>query len=160
MGEALKARLKQNRFENPLQEALLNLMVASGHIHEFLEKTCAPFGITHVQYNLLRILRGVHPKGHPRCEIARRMIERSPDVTRLIDRLEKQGLVERIPSEKDRRLSVTRITPKGLQLIKKLPIEQGLQRYFSERISLRDRRELSRICEGLYESEIIPDADK
>ncbi len=152
MGEALKKRIKQTAdFESPVEEALLNLMVAADHARGRLERACAGFGITPGQYNVLRILRGVHPSGHPRCEIAARLIEKAPDVTRLVNRLEAQGLVERDRSEEDRRLSLTRITKKGLRLLDAMntAMEQA-NRYFSERISRQDCRELTRICEGIY----------
>ena len=130
---------------------MLNLMVAADHIRTRIDHACAEYGITHGQYNVLRILRGVYPEGHPRCEIAARMIERAPDVTRLVDRLETQGLVERDRSAEDRRLSLTRITKKGLQLLDQVdPALAGVYRYFTERVSRRDCRELSRICEGVY----------
>jgi DNA-binding MarR family transcriptional regulator len=145
MGEALKRRIKQETsFANPAQEAMLNLMVAADHFRAQLDRVCAQFGITHGQYNVLRILRGVHPEGHPRCEIAARMLEKAPDVTRLVDRLEAQGLVERTRSEADRRLSL---------LEEVQPAMEGVERYFAERVSRRDARELSRICEGLYGDE-------
>ncbi len=151
MGDALKRRLKQARFENLTQEAMLNLLVAAGHLREQLDRVCSEYGITHGQYNVLRILRGTHPGGYPRCEIAGRMVEKAPDVTRLVDRLERQGLVERGTSEQDGRLSVTRITRKGLDLLDHMaPGIEAVHAYFAERVSLRDRRELSRICEGLY----------
>lgn len=154
MGEALKERLKQAKFESTLQEALLNLLVAAGHVRERTERVCDEHGITGAQYNVLRILKGVYPEGHARCDIASRMIERAPDVTRLIDRLEEQGLVERERSDQDRRLSITRITRKGLDLLERMrPQIGGVHSYFGERISLSDRRELSRICEGLYSQE-------
>ena len=81
MGEALKRRIKQARFENPQQEALLNLVIAGNYIREQLERAVGEHGITLPQYNVLRILRGVFPEGHPRCEIATRMLDRAPDVT-------------------------------------------------------------------------------
>ena len=151
MGEALKRRIKQERFDSPAHEAMLNLMVAADHVRERIDGVCSEYGITHGQYNALRILKGVYPEGHPRCEIAVRMLERAPDVTRLVDRLETQGLVERDRSEEDRRLSITRITPKGLDLLLQMqPRLEEVHRYFSERVSRRDCRELSRICEGIY----------
>ena len=154
MGEALKNRIKQDRFENPVQEVLLNLLVAAGHVRERLDRVFASYEITHQQYNVLRILKGKHPEGYPRCEISNRMIEKAPDVTRLIDRLEQQGLVERARSQEDRRLSITRITRAGLRLLDSLqPHVEEVLAYFAERVSLRDRRELSRICEGLYEED-------
>src|SRR5689334_18026073 len=99
-------------------EAMLNLFVAVDHLRGKVGDVCGRFGITNGQYNVLRILRGAHPDGHPRCEIAKRMIEKAPDVTRLVDRLEAMGFVERARSKDDRRLSIARITPKGLQLLK------------------------------------------
>ena len=84
MGEVLKRRIKQKAdFESPAQEAMLNLLVAGDYIHRRLERVCARFGLTRPQYNVLRMLRGAHPQGHPRGEIASRMLTRSPDVTRL-----------------------------------------------------------------------------
>jgi len=151
MGEGLKKRLRQARFESPVQEAMLNLLVAAGHVRERIEGVCSDFGITHTQFNVLRILKGAYPSGYARCDIAVRMIEKAPDVTRLIDRLEEQGLVERDRSESDRRLSITRITPSGIKLLERMQSRvEEVHRYFADRISLRDRRELSRICEGLY----------
>lgn len=156
MGEALRKRIRQTAdFSSPAEEAMLNLMVTADHIRTLLDRVCVDYGITHGQYNVLRILRGVHPEGHPRCEISARMLEKAPDVTRLVDRLETQGLVRRSRSEVDRRLSITLITANGLSLLEEMePALEGVARYFAERVSRRDARELSRICEGLYEEEV------
>lgn len=151
MGDALRQRIQQDRFESPLQEALINLLVAADYIRDLHEQNCTEFGITASQYNVLRILRGVHPAGHPRCEIARRMVERAPDVTRLIDRLEKQALVSRDRTERDRRLSISRITQAGLDLLARMePRMREGQARLAERIALSDCPEISRICEGIY----------
>lgn len=157
MGEALKRRIKQTAdFASPTEEAMLNLMVAADYVRARLDRVCAEFGVTHGQYNVLRILRGVHPEGHPRCEIVARMLEKAPDVTRLVDRLEAQGLVTRDRSEADRRLSVTRITPKGLELLGRMETPMAeINRHFGELVSRRDCRELSRICEGVYGEEEV-----
>lgn len=155
MGEALKRRIKQKAdFANPAQEAMLNLIVAADYVCTRLERVCAEFGITRPQYNVLRILRGVHPGGHPRGEIAARLLASAPDVTRLVDRLETQGLVERERVKEDRRLSVTRITKKGLRLLEEIHphISEEHQR-FGRRVSRRDCLELSRICETVYDEE-------
>ena len=71
------------------------------------------------QYNVLRILRG-SPDGLPCGEIASRMITRDPDITRLLDRLEKRGLISRSRQTKDRRMVLARITPDGLKLLARL----------------------------------------
>src|SRR5512135_1869674 len=78
------------------------------------------------QYNVLRILRG-SPDGLTCGEIGNRMITRDPDITRLLDRMEKRGLIERWRETKDRRVVQARITPEGLKLLAKLdePVEQG-----------------------------------
>src|SRR5215204_1880034 len=85
-----------------------------------MNDVCREHGVTHDQYNILRILRGVHPTGHPRCEIAKRLISRAPDVTRLLDRLVRQGLVERGWAPDNRRHSIATITPVGLALLEKI----------------------------------------
>jgi DNA-binding MarR family transcriptional regulator len=78
------------------------------------------------QYNVLRILRG-SPDGLPCGEITSRMITRDPDITRLLDRLEKRTLISRCRETRDRRMVMARITPDGLKLLTRLdePIEQA-----------------------------------
>jgi DNA-binding MarR family transcriptional regulator len=73
------------------------------------------------QYNVLRILRGAS-EGLPCGEIANRMITRDPDITRLLDRLEKRGLIWRCRETKDRRMVMSRITPSGLELLGRLDV--------------------------------------
>lgn len=68
------------------------MLIAASRIREQLDKACVEFGITHGQYNVLRILRGINPDGDARNEISQRMIEKAPDVTRLVDRLGKSQL--------------------------------------------------------------------
>src|SRR5215471_16931585 len=82
--------------------------------------------ISPTQYNVLRILRG-SPDGLPCGEIANRMITRDPDITRLLDRLEKRGLISRWRESKDRRVVLARITPNGLKLLTRLdqPVEEA-----------------------------------
>jgi DNA-binding MarR family transcriptional regulator len=82
--------------------------------------------LSSTQYNVLRILRGA-PEGLPCGEIANRMITRDPDVTRLLDRMEKRKLISRCRDEHDRRTVMTRITPEGLDVLGRLdePIQSG-----------------------------------
>lgn len=78
------------------------------------------------QYNVLRILRGA-PDGLPCGEIGSRMITRDPDITRLLDRLEKRGLISRCRGTKDRRMVMAQITPEGLKLLGRLdePVQEA-----------------------------------
>lgn len=154
MGETLRQRIKQRRFDSPAHEATLNLLVASGHVRQLVDAACEAHGITQAQYNVLRILRGAHPGGYPRGEISGRMVERAPDVTRLIDRLERRRLAERTRSTADRRQSITRITAAGLDLLRRMdPVLRAIHRRLAARMSPRDLRELSRICELVYGEE-------
>lgn len=152
MGQILRDRIKQTvPFEDRSQEAMLNLFVASAHVRRRVESVCQQFDLQFSHHNVLRILRGVHPEGHPRCEISDRMLDPSPDVTRLIDKLVERGLVERSRSEEDRRMTIHTITDKGLSLLDELdPKIRDVQEWFGERVSERDLRHLSRICEGIY----------
>jgi DNA-binding MarR family transcriptional regulator len=155
VGDVLKRRIKQDRFESPLQEAVLNLLVAAGYVQERMDRVCAEHGITGVQYNVLRILRGAHPGGHSRSDVAVRLVDRAPDVTRLLDRLEAQGYVERSRSGADKRHSISTITAAGIALLERMdPAVRATHERLAKRISPRDRRELSRICEGLYGDDV------
>lgn len=133
------------------QEALLNLFLASNHLKKKIDDVCGKYGITHPQYNVLRILKGAYPEGYPRCEIIPRMIDQAPDVTRIIDNLEKRQLIERIISEKDRRLSITRVTQQGLDLL--LNMEGAFDDVlvnFRESLTEDEISKLSQICEKVY----------
>lgn len=151
MGDTLKLRIQQTRFDSPIQEAVLNVFVTAGHLRERVNQICGAFDLTHAQYNVLRILKGGPQHGYPRREILERMLERAPDVTRLIDRLEERKLVERERSPEDRRLSLTRITPAGLAILDRIqPRIRELLDDLGERLDAKECRELSRLCEALY----------
>jgi len=155
MGEILKKRLKQEKFSNVEQEGLLNLFIASNYLHSKLEIVCNNFNITLAQFNVLRILKGAHPEGYPRGEIIRRMVEPSPDVTRLIDRLIKEGLVERFYSDNDRRLSLARITKKGIALLTRInpEVDKFLLEYSSV-LTKSEKEILTNLLEKLYAKEV------
>ena len=155
MTKALYKRLKQTtKFNSVEAEATLNLLIAAYSVRTLLDNTCSKFGITTPQYNVLRILRGKYPDGYPRCEIINRMIEPAPDVTRIIDRLIKERLVERFQSNEDRRHSISRITQKGLKLLDDIfPHLQETEKRISETLTKTELNELSRICEKIYDVE-------
>ena len=155
MGEKLKQWLKQSKFESLDQETALNIFVTAYFLRSKHEEIMAKYGLTMPQYNVLRILKGVYPEGHPRCDIISRMIEPAPDVTRIIDRLMKDNLVERFNSDKDKRLSMTRITEKGINLLEKAnPEVQALGTYISSTLSNSEKKELSTLLEKIYGSSI------
>ena len=127
MARGIQAEIKQAKpFSSLEEEALISLQRTADQLQWRISELLKPYGISPTQYNALRILRGAKGRGHSCSEIAKRMINRDPDITRLVDRLERRGLVQRAREEKDRRVVIARITPAGLQLLKGLdrPVEQ------------------------------------
>ncbi len=110
---------KRNAFESPEQEAFLNLARTTDRLGAEFSKLFKAHGISDSQYNALRILRGAG-EPLPCLEVAGRMIAQVPDITRLVDRLEAAGLVERARTQEDRRVVLIAITPRGLNLLGKL----------------------------------------
>lgn len=154
VGDALKKRIRQSRFESPTQEAMLNLIVSANFVRELSERVVEKYELTMPQYNVLRILKGVHPEGHPRCEIASRMLDRAPDVTRILDRLVEKEVVERERDGSDRRHSIARITKKGIRLLEQMDPEMSeTLAGIAQRLSDDECAELSRICEKIYGGE-------
>lgn len=147
---SVRTRISQRQFSNVAEEALVSLLVAAGHYAQRLNDLCRAYEITHDQYNILRILRGAHPEGHPRFEIANRLVSRAPDVTRLLDRLERQGLVARGWSPENRRHSIARITDTGLDLLAAIDPElAALQRSVTAGLSVGDLEACTRVCDHL-----------
>jgi len=122
MAGGVARELKQKRpFASQEQEVFLGLQVAAARIVEpwekFLKTTAE---LTLNQYNVLRILRGSDPARLPCGDIAERMVARDPDVTRLVDRLSRRGLVNRVRGRRDRRVVEVGITEKGREILRSL----------------------------------------
>ncbi|MGB8010294.1 MAG: MarR family transcriptional regulator [Terriglobales bacterium] len=125
--KGLQAELKQNiPFNSREQEAYLALLRTADALQAQVEGWLKEFGLTGTQYNALRILRGAGPEGLPCREIGERMITHDPDITRLLNRLEDRGLVERTRDRHDRRIIYGKITAAGLKLLREMdgPIEK------------------------------------
>jgi DNA-binding MarR family transcriptional regulator len=121
MSPALQEEIKQTKpFRTLCQEAQLNIVRTANQLSDAFEQMLKPHGITGTQYNVLRILRGAEPGGLCRNEVSQRLLNRMPDATRLLDRMEEADLVTRERSVEDRRLVTTRITKKGRQLVDSL----------------------------------------
>ncbi|MEM7581773.1 MAG: MarR family transcriptional regulator [Acidobacteriota bacterium] len=117
----LEDEIHQTRpFRSTSQEAALSLFRTADIIRRKFSQVLEPKGVTQQQYNVLRILRGAGEDGLNTLAIGERMVERTPGITRLIDRLEKKSWVERQRAPGDRRCVVCRITPSGLQLLAEL----------------------------------------
>jgi DNA-binding MarR family transcriptional regulator len=105
---------------------VISILRSADRLRRQGEALLAPHDVTLQQFNVLRILRGARPDGLCTLAIAQRMIEQTPGITRLIDRLEKKGLVRRVRSEEDRRQVWCRITSAGERLLERLddPVEE------------------------------------
>lgn len=118
---ALAREIRQRKpFRSKRHEAALGLIKTVDLIRQRESQVMEPFGVTDQQYNVLRILRGAGQDGLPTLEIADRMIERAPGITRLIDRLEKKGLVARRRCETDRRQVFCLLAPAGARLLARM----------------------------------------
>lgn len=103
----------------PEEAVYLELLKTADMLSRNLSHLLKTEDLSSTQYNVLRILRGA-PDGRPCGEIGTRMITRDPDITRLLDRLEKRGLISRHRETKDRRMVMARITPDGIQLLSRM----------------------------------------
>jgi DNA-binding MarR family transcriptional regulator len=154
MGEVLERRLKMRSIKNPVVEGTLNLLVTGAFLNQQYDTLFGQFGLTTSAYNVLRILRG-SPDGLARGEIGTRMVNPSPDVTRLIDGLARRGLVRRTRVRGDRRLSVAQITPKGIALMDRVEVDNAQYRArLAAQLSETEWRQLSQLCERIYGDEV------
>ncbi|HXY41010.1 MAG TPA: MarR family transcriptional regulator [Vicinamibacteria bacterium] len=128
---SIREEIKQTRpFASLATEAVLTLLRTADQVRACLAAVVEPHGITPQQYNVLRILRGAGPGGLPTLEIAVRMIERSPGITRLLDRLQAKGLVSRRRCPEDRRQVLCCATAQALSLVGRLdrPMDEATAR--------------------------------
>lgn len=150
----LQRELRQNRpFQSTAHEAVVGLIRTADMVRRHMTTLVEPHGITLQQFNVLRILRGADSEGRdgvPTLEIGERMIEQTPGITRLLDRLEAKELVRRQRCPKDRRQHLCWITPKGLTLLQKLD-EASLQSHEESMKGLKakDRVAFVRLLEAV-----------
>ncbi|MDN3644301.1 MarR family transcriptional regulator [Lutimonas halocynthiae] len=108
-----------SKFPNEKVKAMLNIKYTAGWLDQIGNELLKPYNISEQQYNILRILRGAG-KEISVTEVRERMIQKSPNATRLMDKLCDKKLIERIRCENDRRVVYVKISKKGLELIKKI----------------------------------------
>lgn len=99
------------------QRAVLNILFTASWLDCHLARVLRPFGITHPQYNILRILQGSFPNGLSVLDIKSRMLDRSSNVSRLVEKLRLSGFAERVPHSGDRRMVIVTISVTGKQLL-------------------------------------------
>lgn len=113
----LEQELKNSRPLPPRQRAALNILFTASWLDCKITRQLRPYGITHPQYNILRILNGSFPRGLSVLDIKSRMIDRSSNVSRLVEKLRSRELVERVPHGEDRRMVVVNISAAGKEML-------------------------------------------
>ncbi len=113
----LEQAIKSTKFKSEVQKAGLNILYTAWWLKTIMSKELKEYGLTHEQYNVLRILKGRFPDQMCVRDIACRMIEKSSNVPRIIDRLEVKKLVKRSTSAEDKRETVITITQAGINIL-------------------------------------------
>lgn len=113
----IEDEIKQSKFKSPLQKAFLNLIYTANWLQSKQQDFFKEYGITANQFNILRILKGQHPKSISASEIKMRMLDRNSDVSRLLDRLTLKKLITKTTCPDDRRAFDVSISKEGLLLL-------------------------------------------
>lgn len=151
----LSDEIHQRRpFSSLAEEVYLNLQRTAEQLRAQAAALFREFELSIPQYNVLRILRGSHDRGLSCGEISERMVTRDPDMTRLLDGLEKMGLVERQRSLEDRRVVVAQIAKPGVSLLSR--IDGPLENLHVQRLSHMGDKKLKQLSRLLEEARAVP----
>ena len=145
----LEKDIQQEKFQSEHQKASINILYTGSWLHNLNASLLKKFFITPEQFNVLRILRGSNPNPMMLAEITARMIDKSSNCTRLVEKLRSKGLITRAVCKSNRRQVDIAITEKGMQLLQKIDTEQSTMVRVMEKISKADAKELNRILEKL-----------
>lgn len=148
---SLEDDIKQEKFQSEHQKAAINILYTGSWLYNINVSFLKKFGITPEQFNVLRILRGNHPKAIMLAEITRRMIDKSSNCTRLVEKLRQKGFVNRQICENNRRQVDISITDKGLRLLKKIDANSPDWYKAIQKLSKTEAKELNRMLDTLRE---------
>ena len=146
---SLEADIKQEKFQNEYEKATVNILFTGSWLYNINAVRLKKHVITPEQYNVLRILRGSHPKSMMLAEVTARMIDKSSNCTRLVEKLRQKGLLKRDICENNRRQVDITITEKGLQVLKKVDSEAESWLESLKNITKSEAQELNRILDKL-----------
>ena len=145
-----RRRAKPRRFDSPEQEAYLHLWRTYDRLRALEDELFARHDLTAQQYNALRLLRGRHPDRLATLALAARLVSRAPDITRLLDRLEQRGLVERVRPPGNRRVVEVGVTAAGLTLL--ADMDGAVRECNARMLGHLDRGELRTLTELLHKA--------
>ena len=139
---------KDRPVPNLEEDAFVALVRTAGHVQRRAAEMFKRHGLSPTQYNALRILRGAGAAGLACSEAGKRMLNHDPDITRLLDRLEARGLIQRARGKDDRRVIRARITPSGLDLLRNLDLPvSAFQRQLLGHMGARRLQSLIKLLE-------------
>ena len=139
----LEEQLQQTTFDNAMHRLRVDILYSAGWLANQIKGFLSPYGITQKQFNILRILRGAHPDMMPIEEVRNRMIDKSSDVSRILDRLISKKLVKKKPCTIDKRSNRVCITDEGLALLRE--IDSNIQNLDSITNNL-NQQEAEQLC--------------
>lgn len=145
----IEQEIKQEKFQSDHHKAAINILYTGSWLYNINAGYLKKFGITPEQFNVLRILRGSGPKPMMLSEITERMIDKSSNCTRLVEKLKQKGLVNRVTCENNRRQVDISITDTGQQLLKKIDASQPAWLEVMEKLSKAEAKELNRFLDKL-----------
>jgi DNA-binding MarR family transcriptional regulator len=146
---SLELDIRQEKFESEFHKVAVNILFTSSWLYHINFLRLKPHGITPEQYNVLRILRGSYPKALMLAEITCRMIDKSSNATRLVEKLRQKNLVKRDICVNNRRQVDIVITPKGIDVLSKIDKEADAWIATLRTISKSEAQELNRILDKL-----------
>ena len=146
---SLEQDIQQEKFNNEFEKAAINVLFTSSWLYNINAGRLKPFDITPEQFNVLRILRGSHPKTMMLADVTCRMIDKSSNATRLVEKLRQKGFLKREICESNRRQVDISITDKGLNVLKKIDDKEAEWLSTLKNISKSDAQELNRILDKL-----------
>ncbi|PTS99277.1 MarR family transcriptional regulator [Pedobacter sp. HMWF019] len=145
----LQKEIKTSRFESVFQQAVVNVFYTYSWCTEQMKQIVVPYEITTQQFNVLRILRGQHPKPSTINLIKSRMMDKMSDASRIVDRLVQKGLVEKEINTTDKRAVDIRISKKGLALLKRMDEEVDLSAMISSNLTEEEALQLNLLLDKL-----------
>jgi len=146
---ALEQDIKQSKFRDDHEKAAINVLYTASWLSNKNALRLRPHGITSEQFNVLRILRGSYPNKLMLAEITSRMIDKSSNATRLVEKLRQKGLLKREICENNRRQVDITITDNGLSLLKNIDVEMEAWLTTLRSITVAEAHELNRILDKL-----------
>jgi len=146
--KSIEEEVHQKKWHNNHHKAVINILYTYHFIKENMASLLRPYKISFQQYNVLRILRGAHPLGLSSANIQEKLIDRKSDASRLINRIEKLGLIERRQNKKDKRVSEVFLTLRGLEILGQIRV---IDKFYKDKMPLKLTDEEAQLLSALLD---------